>query len=165
MYWRYNSWKILIPWIQPRVLIVFHHLWKEAGVFPSSLKQSYFCSDFQVGCSRRRVKLLAHRYPAITSLSLWGHHSGQPHFSLQEFVMFAFTASSNMDCIYRNYSKAFDRLNHRLLVVELQGYRIWASLLQFLEKYLCDRSLIVKLDGATFKPFPVVSGVPQGLCS
>lgn len=73
-----------------------------------------------------------------------------------------FTDSTHVDYIYLDYSKSLDSINNRLLVVKLQGlYGIWSSHLRFLDSYLRDRSLIVKFDGATVKPFPVVSGVSQ----
>ncbi|XP_046666435.1 uncharacterized protein LOC124358187 [Homalodisca vitripennis] len=52
----------------------------------------------------------------------------------QEYVMSAFGNSSQVDCVYLDLSKAFDRVNHHLLISKLEGYGVRGSLLRWLEK-------------------------------
>ena len=66
------------------------------------------------------------------------------------------------DSIYLDFAKAFDRVDHRLLVKKLRRYGVSGSLLQWFESYLSDRYQRVTVLGATSEPVRVLSGVPQG---
>ena len=59
-------------------------------------------------------------------------------------------------------SKAFDRVNHDLLLHKLEKMGIRGLLLDWISSYLRDRTLGVRVDGAFSKPVLVTSGVPQG---
>jgi hypothetical protein len=63
---------------------------------------------------------------------------------------------------YLDISKAFDRVNHCILLRKLKEHGIDGKLLAWLEDYLTDRTVQVRVDGALSKPVPVTSGVPQG---
>lgn len=75
--------------------------------------------------------------------------------------MSAFLNLCQVDCAYLDFSKAFDKVNHKLLIAKLAGYGVGGSLLRWLESYLSDRHLSVKCDGAVSLPFSIPSGVPQ----
>ena len=66
------------------------------------------------------------------------------------------------DAIYLDFTKAFDRVDHRLLVKKLHQYGICGNLLKWFESYLSDRYQKVTVLGATSQPIHVLSGVPQG---
>ncbi len=66
------------------------------------------------------------------------------------------------DAIYLDFAKAFDRVDHRLLVKKLHQYGICGNLLKWFESYLSDRYQKVTVLGATSQPVHVLSGVPQG---
>lgn len=91
-----------------------------------------------------------------------GRSSATNLLVFQEYIMSAFWDSSQVDCVYLDFSKAFDKVNHRLLVAKMEGYGVSGSLLGWIRSYLSDRVLIVKCDGGYSQPFPVLSGVPQG---
>ncbi len=76
--------------------------------------------------------------------------------------MTAFGDAHQVDCVYLDLSKAFDKVNHTLLVAKLAGYGVGGSLLKWLNSYLTHRTLAVKYDGCLSAPFSVLSGVPQG---
>ena len=59
-------------------------------------------------------------------------------------------------------SKAFDRVNHHILPRKLKQHGITGRLLTWLEDYLTDRIMQVRVDGAVSSPVTVTSGVPQG---
>ena len=70
--------------------------------------------------------------------------------------------SKQTDMIFLDFSKAFDSVNHNLLIIKLQKLGFSGKLLFWITDYLKDRSQRVVLDGSTFEWVPVTSGVPQG---
>lgn len=177
--------KYCAPVLAPHLCIFFKSL-ISAGIFPSSLKTSYVIPIFKSG-DKSDVKnyrpiaiqptlakvfesiILDHLYFQLCDhicLEQHGFMRGRSTTTnlliFQEFVMSAFAESSQVDSIYLDFSKAFDKINHRLLIAKLDGYGICGPLLEWLESYLRDRLLVVKCDDATSEPFPVLSGVPQG---
>lgn len=67
-----------------------------------------------------------------------------------------------IDVIYLDMSKAFDKVNHKLLIHKLRQFGFGGSLLQWFSSYLTDRVQRVTVLGATSDTLPVSSGVPQG---
>jgi hypothetical protein len=59
-------------------------------------------------------------------------------------------------------SKAFDRVDHSLLLVKLKHIGLPTSYLKWLSSYILNRQQQVTVLGAASKPLQVVSGVPQG---
>ena len=73
------------------------------------------------------------------------------------------TSTGNQtDLILLDFSKAFDKVNHRKLIFKLQEYGICPQVLKWSEAFLCNRKQTVVLDGEFSKEVPVTSGVPQG---
>ena len=75
--------------------------------------------------------------------------------------------SGSRNCVKTYWSvaivrKAFDRINHTILLSKLNKVGIYSSLLNWIESYLIDRSQYVKMSGNKSQPFIVFSGVPQG---
>lgn len=64
--------------------------------------------------------------------------------------------------IYTDFSKAFDLVNHDLLLAKLQCLGIHGSLLRWLKSYLLNRSQLVVAKGFRSSEEAVPSGVPQG---
>ncbi|KAG8326029.1 hypothetical protein J6590_052474 [Homalodisca vitripennis] len=52
-----------------------------------------------------------------------------------EFVMTVFRDSSQVDSMYLDFSKAFNSVNHRLLIAKLEGHGVCESLLQWPKSY------------------------------
>lgn len=69
---------------------------------------------------------------------------------------------STIHVCYIDISKAFDRVNHSILVQKLEQYGVGGNLLKWLKNYLNDRTVQVRVDGALSMPIQVTSGVPQG---
>ncbi|CAH8547563.1 unnamed protein product, partial [Dicrocoelium dendriticum] len=67
-----------------------------------------------------------------------------------------------IDVIYLDFSKAFDRVNHFFLLQKLAAYGINGSLLTWLEDYLHDRAIKVRVADTYSESLYVSSGVPQG---
>ena len=67
------------------------------------------------------------------------------------------------DVVYFDFSKAFDSVNHDLILKKLKHqYNIDGRLLKFLASYLSDREQCVVIGNSKSEIKPVLSGVPQG---
>ena len=64
--------------------------------------------------------------------------------------------------IYIDLSKAFDTLNHSILLEKLQYYDVTGTSLSLLDNYLSDRCQYVKYNGHRSNTLPITTGVPQG---
>lgn len=67
-----------------------------------------------------------------------------------------------VDVLHTDFSKAFDKVNHTVLIRKLATFGIAANLLNWIESYLSNRRQFVKLGTAESCDFTVHSGVPQG---
>ena len=70
--------------------------------------------------------------------------------------------NAQMDCIFLDFSKAFDRVPHSRLCNKLSHYGIRGPLLSWIKHYLYNRSQKVTIDGTSSNSSIVTSGVPQG---
>ena len=66
------------------------------------------------------------------------------------------------DVIYLDFAKAFDKVDHEILLKKLEEYGVRGKLLTWLTCYLSDRQQTVVIDGEHSFPAKVLSGVPQG---
>ena len=66
------------------------------------------------------------------------------------------------DIIILDFAKAFDRVNHSLLVHKLQCYGIRGSTITWIANFLSDRCQAVVVDSSCSFYARVRSGVPQG---
>jgi len=68
----------------------------------------------------------------------------------------------SVDAIYTDFSKAFDKVDHNILIYKLAKFGLSGSLLDWVSSYLKDRTQIVKFQGHFSDSISVTSGVPQG---
>lgn len=66
------------------------------------------------------------------------------------------------DVIYTDFSKAFDSVNHRILISKLKTAGISGKLLQWLESYITGRKQVVRVGNSLSEPIAVKSSVAQG---
>ena len=71
-------------------------------------------------------------------------------------------AEDETDSIYLDYSKAFDKIDHQILIKKLEYYKISGKYLKWITNFLKDRSQTVYVNNTYSYSTPVVSGVPQG---
>ena len=64
--------------------------------------------------------------------------------------------------IFLDLSKAFDTLNHKILIKKLEHYGIRGDAKKWFENYLHNRIQIVKYNGTQSDEMTLKSGVPQG---
>ena len=71
-------------------------------------------------------------------------------------------ARSQTDVILLDFSKAFDKVSHRLLLPKLQYYGITGQLLGWISSFLSGHTQRVVCSGQSSESVDVASGVPQG---
>ena len=64
--------------------------------------------------------------------------------------------------IYLDYSKAFDKVDNKVLLEQLKRYGIGGKVLCWIEQFLTNRTQTVQVEGVLSSPQAVVSGVPHG---
>ena len=67
-----------------------------------------------------------------------------------------------MDVIYLDFSKAFDKVDHGVVLRKLSKLKVGDKVGRWIHSFLTNRTQSVCIDGVTANPAPVRSGVPQG---
>ena len=70
--------------------------------------------------------------------------------------------NADTDAIYLDYAKAFDKVDHQLLIKKLRRYGFNEHLVLWIESFLKHRSQHVVVNGITSFIAAVLSAVPQG---
>ena len=68
----------------------------------------------------------------------------------------------NIDTIYLDFSKAFDKVDHTILLNKLKKLGITGKLANWIKSFLTNRTQTVIVNGVKTFAASVVSGVPQG---
>ena len=90
------------------------------------------------------------------------------HSCLQQLLLFlkyvvdSFTNKHQLDTIYMDFRKAFDKVPHPELLHKLRNIGISGTLLKWFSNYLMNRKQLVSINGNHSTILPVSSGVPQG---
>ena len=71
--------------------------------------------------------------------------------------------NEQIDAIFLDFSKAFDKVSPQRLAIKLHHYGIRGHLLEWIKSFLTNRCQRVMVEGQTSTPAPVTSGVPQGI--
>ena len=66
------------------------------------------------------------------------------------------------DVCVLDFSKAFDKVGHQLLVEKLKWYGIQGNVNHWIADFLKNRTQSVVIEGVSSSKVPVISGVPQG---
>lgn len=67
-----------------------------------------------------------------------------------------------VDVIYLDFAKAFDKVDHKILLRKLSLMGVGGGLLDWIQSFLTNRRQAVAVDGCCSPESTVVSGVPQG---
>lgn len=81
---------------------------------------------------------------------------------LQQSILSGFEMNKQTDVIYTDFSKAFDKVNHQLLLAKLEAMGIFGTLLEWISSYLSKRRQFVLVKNHKSVEYRASSGVPQG---
>ena len=166
-------------------------LWKESmdtGVVPEFYKKAHVAPIYKKGSKAqavnyRPVSLTSHVVKVyervirknvvnflednkILSNSQHGFRSGRSCLSqiLQHYdeIIEGFLCNQDTDSIYLDYSKAFDKVDHNLLIEKLKRYGFSERFVSWVQSFLSDRSQTVVVNGMHSIICKIISGVPQG---
>jgi len=76
--------------------------------------------------------------------------------------MKALCGEKDVDTVYLDYSRAFDRVDIGLLLAKMKRYGVHSQIVEWMESFLTDRKQKVVLDGSQSEIATIISGVPQG---
>ena len=68
----------------------------------------------------------------------------------------------DLDCIYTDFQKAFDKVPHKRLIKKIENYGIPNPILSWIQDFLTRRYQQVSIKGETSNRKEVTSGIPQG---
>ena len=174
------------PLIKPLTLLINQTLC--TGIFPNDLKISRIRPLFKQGSSSlfsnyRPISLLSslskiYEYVVFEQLLLYMENNGlfyndqfgfRPGHSTElASVRFVDTLVQQMDnfnipiSILIDLSKAFDTLDHNIMLSKLRHYGVTGIELDFFTSYLLGRVQYVEYSGVCSQKLPISTGVPQG---
>ena len=114
-----------------------------------------------------RIKIVQHiESQGLISPNQYGFCSGKScmtqllnHF---EGLLELLETNSNADVLYLDFAKAFDKVDHAILLEKLKSFGIEGKIHLWLKKFLSDRKQYVLVNGRKSRGENVLSGVPQG---
>ena len=92
-------------------------------------------------------------------------HNHSVYMSLIILVDKIITSLDNGDYtigLFLDFKKAFDTINHDILINKLEMYGIWGTANKWIESYLTDRYQFVEYDRVSSSKKKIICGVPQG---
>lgn len=81
---------------------------------------------------------------------------------ITQYITDAFDECLQVDVVYTDFSKAFDRLDHKMLLHKLDLVGLSVSVVSLFASYLEGRTQYVECSGRASREVMVKSGVPQG---
>jgi len=91
-----------------------------------------------------------------------GRSSVSNLFLITNFISTVMSKGGNVQVVYTDFSKAFDKLDHRLLLSKLTSLDCNSLPIPWIKSYLEGRTQTVKIGNHLSKLINVTSGVPQG---
>ena len=83
-------------------------------------------------------------------------------FVATQYISDHLDSSSQVDVVYTDFSKAFDHINHNILLNKLKRFNFSNHLVQLIRSYLSNRVQYVENKGIRSQVYCASSGVPQG---
>ena len=79
-----------------------------------------------------------------------------------QFINSKLNINSQVDAIYTDFSKAFDMINHNLLLKKLILLKIPNIIIKWIQNYLENRNLAIRIKDTISNSFLMTNGIPQG---
>lgn len=167
------------------LLIIYNKSLRD-GIFPAKWKQARLTPVYKKGdvarvCNYRPVSILpalGKVFESVVQRKLYWHVKEYIHPEQHGFLPKKSTASNligfitdisgalddgeEVHAVYTDFSKAFDLIDHALLLKKLSAMGIHGSLLRWCESYLQNRSQLVMIRGYMSRSKIIPTGVPQG---
>lgn len=155
---------------------VFPDDWKLASIIPIHKTGNIHCVENYrpisiLDCLGKVFESLVYDivYPVVRSVISEHQHGFVRKRSTMTNLM-TFTHSviskvekrSQVDAIYIDFSKAFDKVPHALVIEKLSRLGLPPWIVEWLKSYLSSRKAFVKVHDARSNVFDIPSGVPQG---
>ena len=166
-------------------------LWKKSlseGVIPQKLKESIITPIYKGGskslpANYRPVALTSHLIKIfekiirnhltaylsdnnLFNMNQHGFRTGRSCLSqlLDHFddVLTKLQSGDNVDVIYLDFAKAFDKVDFNLVIQKMKSLGIRGNIIKWIKEFLTNREQKVIVNGAKSNPKAVLSGVPQG---
>ena len=156
----------------------------ETGVFPDIFKIAKIVPIFKAGVSttiknyrpisilhfiskifhKRFISFLTKFY--IINIHQYGflknHSTIDAAIYLTEHIYRSFNSRNDFVSIFLDYSRAFDTVDHNILLNKLDALGIRGNILDWVRSYLKDRNQYVSVNGLSSSSKTVNIGVPQG---
>ena len=158
----------------------------ETGHFPEVWKVSRICPVLKSGEASkvenyRPISLLSnfskifeiiihsYIYPAVRNfISIHQHGFVNQRSTVSNLITFSQFVSHKLekqcqvDTIYTDFSKAFDQINHNIILTKLSSFGFSVKLLTLFKSYFERRKQFVQYNGFSSHSYIASSGVPQG---
>jgi hypothetical protein len=79
-----------------------------------------------------------------------------------DYVTCSLEQNDYIRCLLVDFSKAFDTVDHALVVLKLKGLGLPASIVNWVISFLTDRFQLVKINGRLSDKLPINRGIVQG---
>lgn len=173
-------------YVLAKPLTILFNLSLKTGVYPSLWKVSRICPVHKKGsknnienyrpitiiCNFAKVfeialhrDVYAHVQGQITPMQhgfMCGRSTTTNLFCITQYIAQNVDMNLQVDVLYLDFSKAFDRLDHCILIQKLNSAGLSTPLVTFFKSYLSNRKQYVEYDGFKSFEISVTSGVPQG---
>ena len=83
-------------------------------------------------------------------------------FNYVKYIIDEMNRKKVVGCIYLDFARAFDSINHKRLILKLYDMGVTPKLCLWIENYLGNRQIRTKLNNSISSPKELVCGVPQG---
>ena len=158
----------------------------QTSLYPTAWKLAHVIPIYKKGSKAdvknyRPVSLLpicSKKFERCIFIDLYNHYSGWFHDAQFGFrknrsptiqliiyldTVYKFVNNGQpVNVIYTDFEKAFDRVDHGILLRKLYSTGIRGKLLSLLQSYLSNRTQVVKVGNSLSKGILISSGVPQG---
>ena len=165
-----------------------YNQWIETGIVPNTLKVSQVTPVYKNGdatdpANYRPISTLSsfskvfekliynhlytflEKYGIFVLVSIWfrkGYSTEQAVLEITDSRKKAMDKKLVTCGIFLDFSKAFDTINHDILVSKLYRYGIRGNPLRWFENYLYNRNQVFKIGDTISRSQTVICGIPQG---